>query len=159
MLRIKTYAPPPPLCSYSFRASPALNNIEIWLVQELHHSFNCNLLSLLHGIWCMGRQNVARWRIQLLCRKLAQYEHFVIAQNEFSFSLVKYLAFSKSTHLVQRLVAAENGHFWGRGSLARFLLPGACSAPVGRLCPQRRTPPPISGLPTILLIFFWAFIG
>ena len=33
---------------------------------------------------------------------------------------------------------------------------GACSAPVGRLGRQQRTPPLISGLPTILLIFFWA---
>ena len=53
-------------------------------------------------------------RVQLLSRKLAQYEHFVIAENEFSFSLVKYLTFSKSTHLARRLVIAENCRFWGR---------------------------------------------
>ena len=55
-------------------------------------------------------------RVQLLSRKLAQYEHFVIAEKEFSFSLVKYLTFSKSTHLARRLVIAENCRFWGRVS-------------------------------------------
>ena len=48
----KTNAPPPPPCSFSFRASPALNNIEIWFgIRAAHHSFNCNLYSHFYGVW------------------------------------------------------------------------------------------------------------